>query len=59
MIRLLDVEEYCHDCPDFEPAVQKKKNECNMVVYCKYYKTCQRFMTYLKSQLTKEKGESK
>lgn len=63
----LDVAEYCHDCPEFEPEVLNKNvfydddgEYCgmlgNMYVVCKHYKTCHRFMVYLKSQLAKEKG---
>lgn len=51
----LDMEEYCHDCPNFEPEVLKDK--WDEVVFCKYHETCHRFMTYLKSRLAKEKGD--
>ena len=64
----LDVAEYCHDCPDFEPKIDKNViHDCNgehrriignMYVVCKHYRRCHRFMTYLKSRLTKEKGEN-
>lgn len=64
----LDVAEYCHDCPNFEPEVVNKRviydndGECcgmleNMYVVCEHYKTCHSFMTYLKWQLAKEKGK--
>lgn len=65
----LDVAEYCHDCPDFEPEAIKPDpiygNDGsyrgmlgNMYVVCEHYKMCHRFMTYLKRQLAKEKGEN-
>lgn len=64
----LDVAEYCHDCPEFEPEVLNKNviydddGECRgllgtMFVDCEHRHTCRRFMTYLKGQLAKEKGE--
>lgn len=65
----LDVAEYCHDCPDFEPEAIKPDpiydgdgNYCGMLgnvfVDCKHRKICRRFMTYLKRHLAKEKGEN-
>lgn len=64
----LDVAEYCHDCPDFEPEVSDKhiiyddngeyrRVLGNIYVVCEHYNTCHRFMTYLKSRLAKEKGD--
>lgn len=64
----LDVAEYCHDCPEFEPEVLNKHvlydddGKCrgmlgNMFVTCKHRNTCHRFVTYLKRRLAKEKGE--
>ena len=68
MIRL-DVEKYCHNCPDFEPEVEK--TECSMfdidfledrvhveiVVMCKYRNRCASQMRYLKQQNRKEESD--
>lgn len=64
----LDVAEYCHDCPEFEPEVIKSQPIYNvignyvgmlgpMVVVCEHRNTCRHFMEYLQKRLIKEKGE--
>lgn len=66
----LNVAEYCHDCPEFEPEVIKTQSIYNtmgdyegmlgpMLVVCEQRNTCRRFMEYLQKRLIKEKGESK
>ena len=59
----LKVEEYCHDCPDFEPEVIKHKirDEINFVgdimmnthIYCQHAARCRAVKRYLE----KQKGE--
>ena len=67
MIKLV-ISSYCNECPNFEPEVLNKDVKYNehgeycgllgtMFVVCKHKSSCHRFMTYLKSQLEKEKGE--
>ena len=64
----LDVQEYCHDCPDFEPDVVKPEEFYDSngkyhgmfgstFVICKHQKICHRFMIYLQGRLSKGKKE--
>lgn len=61
-----EVEDYCQDCPAFEPEVKRsdvyyadgqEATVGNTIVLCKHRKMCARFMAYLKNQLAKKKGE--
>lgn len=65
----LTIASYCNDCSNFEPEVINKnviyddyeaccRTSGTMFVVCKHGSSCRRFMTYLKSQLEKEKGET-
>lgn len=65
----LDVAEYCHDCPEFEPEAIKpqliydamgnyKGMLGSMFVVCEQRNTCRRFMEYLQKRFAKEKGEN-
>lgn len=62
----LNVEEYCHNCPDFEPVTEKEKLHmegfdpgtytnvnktiCETTVECKYKKRCAAQIRYLRKQ---------
>ena len=65
----LNVEEYCYDCPEFEPEVIKpqpiydtmgdyKGMLGSMHVVCEHRNTCRRFMEYLQKRSIKKKGEN-
>lgn len=62
MIKLIEliVDDYCQDCCDFEPDVQKSGTMTfskyplgtseNIVIRCEHRARCARMMLYLKSQ---------
>lgn len=65
----IKVEEYCNDCPEFEPEAIKPQpiyDSINnyvgmlgpMLVVCAHRNTCRRFMEYLQKSVVKEIGES-
>ena len=65
----IKVEEYCNDCPEFDPEAIKPQPIYDsignyvgmlgpMIVVCKYRNRCRRFMEYLQKCLIKEKGEN-
>lgn len=65
----LEVAEYCHDCPKFEPEAIKPPSTYDaignykgmvdpMLVVCEHRNTCRRFMEYLQKRFIKEKGET-
>lgn len=56
MIKLI-VDDYCHDCPEFEPTVETQSYEdffgdmiVNHEVKCKYAERCERIKEYLDNQ---------
>jgi hypothetical protein len=57
MIRL-EIRDYCADCPDFEPDVEKSQAlECgdeiirsDTVIRCRYRKRCTRIKRYLEER---------
>lgn len=61
----LRIEDYCHECPDFEP-IAEEHNKVNCTYYddvemrtdrhvkCKYAKRCVGIAGYLDAQLKKE-----
>lgn len=64
----IKVEEYCNDCPEFEPEAIKPQPIYDsignyvgmlgpMVVVCAHRNTCRRFMEYLQKSVVKERGE--
>lgn len=65
----IKIEEYCNDCPEFEPEAIKPQpiyDSINnyvgmlgpMLVVCAHRNTCRRFMEYLQKSVVKEIGES-
>lgn len=65
----LNVAEYCHDCPYFDPEVIKTQSIYDamgnykgmsgpMLVVCEQRNTCRRFMEYLQKRSIKKKGEN-
>ena len=53
---LLDVKDYCHDCPDFKPIMHETTTICtgagerifgDNVIVCKHRKLCERHVQYL------------
>lgn len=58
MIRLA-VWEYCHDCPEFEPDVDKLEVQKGYYmtrrtnVYCKHQERCLGIVNYLREELRK------
>ena len=59
----LKVEEYCHECPAFEPDVDTSGwyNPLNQeemiretVILCRYRKRCASMMRYLKKQMRED-----
>ena len=62
----IKVEEYCNDCPEFDPEAIKPQpiySDGNyvgmlgpMLVVCSHRNTCRRFMEYLQKSVVKEKG---
>lgn len=64
MIRLI-VEDYCQDCPDFEPVAEKTnlysgQDVCmvNTEVYCKYKDRCASVAKWMKEKEGKENVDS-
>lgn len=61
---VLEVEDYCHDCPDFEADVQKADiwagideeiwNFGDTVIRCEYRERCRSIRRYLKKDMEKE-----
>lgn len=56
MIELF-VEDYCHNCPDFDPYISKTKMKCdrecywtNTVITCKHAERCKEIKNYLEKQ---------
>lgn len=55
MIRL-EVKDYCHNCPGFEPSVSKNEifelnhSEMETIVRCKYKGRCESMVRYLKKE---------
>lgn len=59
MIKLF-VEDYCHNCPDFDPYVSKTELECDMGRYCtntditcKHAERCEEIKKYLEKEIKK------
>lgn len=52
----LDVKEYCHNCPGFEPSVTRNEmfdsghGAVETVVRCKYRGRCESMVRYLKKE---------
>ena len=64
----IKVEEYCNDCPEFEPEAIKPQPIYDsignyvgmlgpMVVVCAHRNKCRRFMEYLQKRSMKKKRE--
>lgn len=65
---ILQIEKYCHNCPDFEPAVEKntysnfdidyceERRYADTLITCKYCNRCAGQMAYLKKQKEKKDG---
>lgn len=54
----LNVEEYCHNCPNFEPVINRlfADNKCQgTVIICRDKFTCNSIKSYLKDVATREK----
>lgn len=63
MINLI-VENYCHNCPGFEPDVKKYEyesgsgDEINTTdIYCKHKVRCTFMVMYLEDRINRKKGE--
>lgn len=61
MIKLF-VEDYCHNCTDFDPYVNKSNFECDMGRYltdtditCKHAERCEEIKTYLEKEIKNER----
>ena len=56
MIRLL-VDDYCHDCPDFEARVNKINDDdghiCSTNIYCEHEERCEAIYKHIKDELKK------
>ena len=66
----IKVEEYCNDCPEFDPEAIKPQHIYDsssnyvgilgpMLVVCKHRNKCRRFMEYLQKCLIKERMKEK
>lgn len=56
----LNIEKYCHDCPDFEPTVNKIFSEFDDslvvgVVECEYRSRCKQIARHIEKEMKKEK----
>lgn len=54
----LYVEDYCQDCPEFEPEKSMVRGYdlefdgyINTIVHCEHQERCEKFMRYLKGKL--------
>jgi t-SNARE complex subunit (syntaxin) len=62
----LRIEEYCNECPNFEPAIKKRifKDDCgdiydvNTVINCENREVCRLLKSYLQRQIN-EKEKTK
>ena len=59
----LEVNEYCHNCPEFKPLVDKEYYESgygdeftNTTVMCKYAQRCEAIAEYFKKHAKHEKN---
>lgn len=59
----LEVNEYCHNCPEFQPLVDKEYYESgygdeftNTTVTCKYAQRCEAIAEYFKKHAKHEKN---
>lgn len=54
----LEVEDYCQDCPEFEPAYSHIRylntGKCDTFVECEHKSRCRNINTYLYQQIAKE-----
>lgn len=53
----LDVENYCHSCPDFEAKCQKVYSDgdvCMTIVECESKHKCKRLKQYIEQQIRKD-----
>lgn len=66
----IKVEEYCNDCPEFEPEAIKPQPIYDsigkyvgmlgpMIVVCAHRNKCRRFMEYLQKSVVKERMKEK
>lgn len=60
----LDVQEYCHECRDFEPCKSTTYLQANgmtiasdNVIYCEHCARCANIAAYLKKKLSEEKKD--
>lgn len=57
----LSVENYCHNCSDFKPVVEKRYiagGPCNQFIHCKYSKRCRVIEEHIRKCSEQEmKGE--